>query len=170
VQATDGNFYGTTLNGGVNFLASFNAGNNGCGTIFEVTPGGQLTTLYSFCSQPNCTDGVTPNGLMEATNGNFYGTTVGVNITGSVFSLSVGLSPFVETLPGAGNTGAEVGILGNKLSGATSVTFNGTPAQFKVKSPTLILTHVPNGATTGYVTVTTPTGTLTSNVPFQVLP
>jgi hypothetical protein len=87
-----------------------------------------------------------------------------------VFSLSVGLVPFVETLPGAGTAGAEVGILGNKLSGATSVTFNGTPAQFKVKSPTLILTHVPDGATSGYVTVITPSGTLTSNVPFHVIP
>jgi uncharacterized repeat protein (TIGR03803 family) len=156
VEASDGNFYGTTVNGGA----------NGGGTIFELTPAGQLTTLYSFC----CTDGVDPNGLVQATNGNFYGTTVSKYGQGTVFSLSVGLVPFVETLPGAGTAGAEVGILGNKLSGATSVTFNGTPAQFKVKSPTLILTHVPDGATSGYVTVITPSGTLTSNVPFHVIP
>jgi hypothetical protein len=83
--------------------------------------------------------------------------------------LSVGLKPFVETLPGASKVGAEVGILGNKLTGASGVTFNGTQAQFRVKSPTLILTRVPAGATTGYVTATTATGVLQSNVPFRVI-
>jgi hypothetical protein len=39
-----------------------------------------------------------------------------------------------------------------------------------VKSDTLITAIVPAGATTGYVTVTKPSGTLTSNVPFHVIP
>jgi uncharacterized protein YpuA (DUF1002 family) len=47
---------------------------------------------------------------------------------------------------------------------------NGTPAKFTVKSDTYLTATIPAGATTGYVTVTTPSGTLTSNVPFQVLP
>jgi uncharacterized repeat protein (TIGR03803 family) len=68
VQATNGNFYGTTLSGGV-FLE---------GTVFEITPGGALTTLYSFCAQTNCTDGQAPSSaLVQGTDGNFYGTTVG---------------------------------------------------------------------------------------------
>ena len=45
VQASDGNFYGTTLNcGGANGL-------NGLGTVFKITSGGTVTLLYSFCSQ-----------------------------------------------------------------------------------------------------------------------
>ncbi len=70
VKASDGNFYGTTGNGG----SSTNCF-DGCGTIFKITPSGTLTTLYSFCSQPNCADGAEPvAGLIQATDGNFYGT------------------------------------------------------------------------------------------------
>jgi uncharacterized repeat protein (TIGR03803 family) len=65
-QASDGDFYGTTYGGG----------GNGYGTIFQITAGGALTTIYSFCSQANCTDGASPNaGLLQATDGNLYGTT-----------------------------------------------------------------------------------------------
>jgi uncharacterized repeat protein (TIGR03803 family) len=162
VQATDGNFYGTTDYGGT----------MDSGTVFQLTPEGTLTTLHSFCSQPGCTDGAYPGTLMQATDGNFYGTTGGGGTTGSgtAFSLSMGLGPFVKTLPAAGKTGAKVGILGNNLTGATGVTFNGIPAQFSVPLPSLILTHVPTGATTGTIRATTPSGTLTSNVPFHVIP
>ena len=50
VQATNGNFYGTTRFGGT----------NNRGTVFKITPSGKLTTLYSFCSQSDCPDGATP--------------------------------------------------------------------------------------------------------------
>ena len=73
VQGTDGNFYGTTQDGGTN--ANTNC-SNGCGTVFKMTAGGTLTTLYNFCSQTNCTDGAIPvAGLVQGTDGNFYGTT-----------------------------------------------------------------------------------------------
>ena len=66
IQASDGNLYGTTVTGG----------STGNGTIFKVTPGGSLTTLYSFCPQTACTDGNTPGGsLLQGKDGNFYGTT-----------------------------------------------------------------------------------------------
>jgi|HubBroStandDraft_1064217.scaffolds.fasta_scaffold17147_3 uncharacterized repeat protein (TIGR03803 family) len=65
VQGSNGNFYGVTASGGV----------NAHGTIFEITPAGKLTTLYSFCSLTNCADGTSPVALVQATNGNFYGTT-----------------------------------------------------------------------------------------------
>ena len=45
-QGNDGNFYGTTYIGGPFFDS---CENDGCGTIFEITPAGTLTTLYSFC-------------------------------------------------------------------------------------------------------------------------
>jgi uncharacterized repeat protein (TIGR03803 family) len=66
VQGANGNLYGTTFLGGA----------NGLGTVFEVTAEGKLTTLYSFCSLPNCADGAAPGGgLFLATDGDFYGTT-----------------------------------------------------------------------------------------------
>jgi uncharacterized protein (TIGR03437 family) len=62
-------------------------------------------------------------------------------------------------------------IMGNNLTGTTSVTFNGvTATHFLVKSPTLITATVPGAATTGTIHVTTPSGTLSSNVAFQVVP
>src|SRR5580658_3077155 len=79
IQATDGNFYGTTDAGGANSNSACTAYEySGCGAVFKVTPSGTLTTLYSFCSQENCTDGYIPIGpLVQGSDGNFYGTTVG---------------------------------------------------------------------------------------------
>ena len=130
-----------------------------------------LTTLYSFCSQGGCTDGDRPlAGLVQATNGDLYGTAEygGANKDGTVFNLSVGLGPFVETLPTSGSAGVAVKILGTNLTGATSGNFNGAGAVFEVVSSSEITTTVPAGATTGAVQVVTPNGTLTSNVPFRV--
>jgi uncharacterized repeat protein (TIGR03803 family) len=166
VQATDGNFYGI-------------AGGGPGGEIFELTGAGELTKLYSFCSQAQCTDGSSPSTLMQATNGAFYGLTghggtdtagCGGEGCGSVFSLATGLGPFVETTPKAAKVGAGVGILGNNLTGTTAVTFNGTAAEFRVVSSTLIEAKIPTGATTGTIEVTTPGGTLSSNVAFTVEP
>jgi uncharacterized repeat protein (TIGR03803 family) len=167
VQATNGSFYGTTAQGG----SSINC-NGGCGTVFEITQTGTLTTLHSFAG----TDGSIPEeGVVQATNGNFYGTTAFGGSSdncfegcGTVFGLSVGLGSFVETLPTSGKVGAKVIILGNNLTGTTSVTFNGTAATFTVVKSTEIITTVPTGATTGTVKVTTPRKTLKSNVTFRV--
>ena len=71
VAASDGNFYGTTGTGGTGSGCSNTAG---CGTIFKITPEGQLTTLYSFCSAGNCSNGYIPSGLVQGSDGNFYGT------------------------------------------------------------------------------------------------
>jgi uncharacterized repeat protein (TIGR03803 family) len=169
IQATDGDLYGTTGGGGVNQR----------GTVFKITLGGTLTTLYSFCSQAGCSDGRSPfAGLVQATDGNFYGTTVyGGNPScdpgygcGTVFSLSTGLGPFVAFVSGAAKTGQSFGILGQGFTGTTGVSLNGASASFKVASDTFIEATVPSGATTGSVTVTTPSGTLTSNLPFNVIP
>lgn len=165
VQATDANFYGTTGYGGGSDACGF----YGCGTVFKITSLATLTTLHTFDS----TDGAQPNGLLQSTNGSFYGTTSeggGVEGSGTVFSLSVGLGPFVETVPTSGRAGASVKMLGNDLTGATSVSFNGAAAVFQVISSTLISATVPAGATTGFVTVTVSGKTLKSNVRFQVRP
>jgi uncharacterized repeat protein (TIGR03803 family) len=74
IQSADGNFYGTTSSGGSNDAQICPDG--GCGTVFKITPGGVLTTLYSFCALTNCTDGALPlAGLVQATDGSLYGTT-----------------------------------------------------------------------------------------------
>jgi len=176
IQATDGNLYGTTGVGGANNDCGGSApGPIGCGTVFKVTLSGTLTTLFSFDS----TDGSGPEALVQATNGEFYGITDGGGASeacnsqgvvgcGTVFNLSLGLGPFVETHPGSGAVGVAVNILGTSLTGATSVTFNGTAARFTVASSSLITTTVPAGATTGEVKVVTPSSTLSSNVSFQV--
>ena len=170
VRGTDGNFYGTTATGG----GSSGCG-SGCGTIFAITPTGAFTTLFSF----DYTYGAYPyvGGLVQDTNGTLYGTTgdggASTNCAsgcGTVFSLAVaGLGPFVEAEPPFGKVGSAIRILGTNLMGASSVTFNGTPAVFKVLSPTEIGAVVPAGASSGAVQVVTPSGTLSSNVHFRVL-
>lgn len=161
IQATDGNFYGVTFDGGTGGCTT-NGIVTGCGTIFKIAPNGTFTTLHSF----DGTNGGRPQaGLIQATNGNFYGTT-----PFTLFTLSVGLGPFVTTLPVSGKVGGTVKILGTDLTDAISVTFNGVPSKFTVVSATEITTTVPTGATTGNLQVVTPGGTLLSNVSFQVIP
>ena len=78
VLATDGNFYGTTYEGGA----------NGWGTVFKVTLDGTLTTLHSFDLTD---DGASPlAGLVQAVSGSFYGTTFlgGASGDGTVFKIT----------------------------------------------------------------------------------
>jgi uncharacterized repeat protein (TIGR03803 family) len=167
VQATDGYFYGTTPANG----------SAGGGTLFRINSAGTFTVLHSFCS-PNCSSGQAPQGgLVQDTNGVFYGMTpLGGSRSlpcqtiacGTIFRLSVGLAPFVETKPTRGAIGTGIVILGSSLTGATGVTFDGIPAIFTVISDSEISAFVPAGAATGRVAVTTPGGTLTSNSVFRV--
>ena len=78
VQGSDGNFYGTAQYGGTN---------GGHGTVFKISTGGALTRLYSFTGG---NDGAGPNGVVQGSDGNFYGTTHfgGTNGLGTVFQIS----------------------------------------------------------------------------------
>jgi uncharacterized repeat protein (TIGR03803 family) len=156
IQATNGDLYGTTYRAG-----------NGWGTIFQITVGGAFTRLYDF----DFAEGDCEGGLVQGTDGSFYGTTFGVDgqsPLGTVFNLSLGLHPFVKTLPSAGKVGTTVVILGNNLDGTMSVVFNGTPATFTVLGPSAIQTTVPTGATSGVIEVKTPTKSLESNISFDI--
>ena len=88
IQASDGNFYGTTNAGGA----------HGDGTIFSITPQGVFTKLYDFSGS----DGRTPfGGLVQGPDGAFYGTTSagGAKFRGTVFRF---------TVPGVGSAGGTV--------------------------------------------------------------
>lgn len=168
IQATDGAVYGTTTGNGVLECTPTNS----CGSIFRIAPGGKFTTLYSFCLQSGCPDGLWPHaGLLQSTSGLMYGTTSeggGPCSCGTVFTLNMNLQPFVTFVNRAGKVGASVQILGQDLTGASAVSFNGVPAIFNVISDTFLKAVVPVGATSGPVMVTTTSGMLTSNIPFRV--
>jgi len=111
---------------------------------------------------------------MQHTNGKFYGSVEsgGANgLNGGVFySLDMGLQPFASLVIWQGAKGKSVQILGQGFTGTSKVSFNGTSASFTVVSATYLTATVPAGATTGFITVTTPGATLTSNRKFYVLP
>jgi uncharacterized repeat protein (TIGR03803 family) len=172
-MASNGNFYGTAQGGGAGLR----------GTLFQITPAGSFSVIHSFANSG--TDGFNPADLVQHTNGLLYGVTVnggtqeGLNYNcslnindgcGVVYSWNGGLPPFVSTVKLMGQVGSSIFILGQGFTPSTTVSFNGTPATTRVLSGTLIVATVPTGATTGFVTVTTSTGTLTSKRQFIVLP
>jgi uncharacterized repeat protein (TIGR03803 family) len=77
--------YGATSAGG-----NIGCGRNGCGVLFKLDNTGKETVIYSFCDQPDCADGVYPNGVIGDSKGNLYGTTDegGASKAGVVFKLS----------------------------------------------------------------------------------
>lgn len=82
----NGNLYGTTELGGT--TGSCDGNPNGCGTVFELTPAGTYTVLYSFSPFP---DGSYPTTLMFNEMGNLYGTTLSggaYQYGGTVFELT----------------------------------------------------------------------------------
>jgi uncharacterized repeat protein (TIGR03803 family) len=162
IQATDGSFYGTAGSGG---SSSSNQG----GTLFKMDSAtGSVTVLYNFCNATSCQRTFTPSGVMQATNGLFYGTTLGIG-NGAVFTF--GFPPFVKISPAFGPIGTTVRIYGTDLSGATGVSFNGVSAAFTIVSSGEIDTSVPAGTPSGSsVKVTTPSATLVSNVVFHLVP
>jgi uncharacterized repeat protein (TIGR03803 family) len=162
-QAADGAFYGVNSGG---------ASDKDYGTIFTLNVKGSFSILHKF----DFAAGARPySTLLQHTKGNLYGDTsrggAGTGCfdnCGIFYGLKVGLKPFVSLVPTSGKVGKTVEILGQGFKGTTEVSFNGTPATFKVVSNTYLTAKVPRGATTGFVTVTTPKRKLTSNRKFRV--
>ncbi len=144
VRATDGNFYGTTSEGGA----------NSDGTVFRISPSGALTTIYSFCSKSGCSDGANPMAaLIQATDGNLYGTT----LTGSVFKIT--RSGTLTTLGGTGGQDPIAALVQGKDGN-----FYGTTAR---GGTSLKCTLRPNyKVTCGTVFKITPSGTVTTLASF----
>jgi uncharacterized repeat protein (TIGR03803 family) len=163
----DGRLYGVTAEGG--FIND--------GTTFRLTMGGVLTTLHSF---RNADGRIPQTAVVQGTNGFFYGTTTYGGVydkkncqlqgCGTVYRMGPpGSKAFVKTVQQGGHEGDSVIILGNNLTGTTSVTFHGTAASFTVVSATEITATVPTGATTGTIQVATPSGTRNTNVVYRIL-
>jgi len=114
VQGSDGSFYGTTVWGGTN---------GGDGTVFKVSTSGALTSLYSFTGGM---DGAYPAGLVQRSDGSFYGTTVRGGTNGgdcTVFKVSTNgalTSLYSFTSSDGGYPQAGLILSGNTLYGTAS--------------------------------------------------
>jgi uncharacterized repeat protein (TIGR03803 family) len=89
LQGSDGNFYGVTHT----TFPGDNGPQGGNGTIFRISPNGNLTTLWTFTGG---TDGRWPYAnLIQGCDGNFYGTTSagGSGGEGVIFKITVPLTP-----------------------------------------------------------------------------
>jgi len=109
VLGSDGNFYGTTPNGGT----------NGAGTIFRISPGGAFATLYSFGY--STVDGYSPDAaLVQGSDGSFYGTTFsgGTNNLGTVFKFTVPLGSQANQIPAFGLNGTNAVITITTIAGS----------------------------------------------------
>ena len=127
VQGADTNFYGTTVAGGTNHL----------GVVFKMTPAGTLTTLWQF-------NGITDGnqlvaGLVQGTNGNFYGTTFGGGAfgAGTVFTITPSgtlttLYSFTGDADGAEPVGGLVLGSNNRFYGTTFAGGAGAGTVFKI--------------------------------------
>jgi uncharacterized repeat protein (TIGR03803 family) len=107
IQASDGNFYGTTFTGGAHNL----------GTVFKLTPAGVETVLHSFSGGiNNSTDGASPQStLIQARNGNLYGTTEfgGADGNGTVFEITTAgaLTQLYSFVRGADGRNPKAGLI-----------------------------------------------------------
>lgn len=145
VQGTDGNLYGTSNNGGT----------SGQGSVFRVTPSGILTTLYSFCSQPNCMDGSLPfSSLALGTDGNFYGTTQngGTASMGTVFKITPdGIFAMLHSFSGTDGNAPDAGLVtasdGNFYGTTSAGGANGAGTLFRITPQGAVTTlHSFNGS------------------------
>jgi len=118
IQGSDGNFYGTTYQGGA----------SGYGTIFKLTPSGTETVLYTFAG--GLSDGANPEaGVIQGSDGNFYGNTLqgGTSNLGTVFELTPsGTETILHAFAGGSSDGANPGA--NLVQGSDGNLYGSTAA------------------------------------------
>jgi hypothetical protein len=157
IEASDGNLYGATI--------------GGRDQLFRITTSGDFTVLRTMSVYK---DGECDCRLIQGSDGIIYGaaTLGGHRGVGDIFSVDAGLPkphPAAQQFqPASGPVGTKVRIWGGNLL-AASVQFNGTPATAVANSgSSYVWATVPDGATTGPITVTTPGGTVTTAASFTV--
>ncbi len=144
IQAADGNFYGTTSDGG-------NATNNG--TVFRMTPQGTVTVLYTFGSVQH--DGANPyTAVVQGSDGAFYGTTyfggtagASVGGNGTVFRLSLVSPPTFTSQASATFTAGQANSFTVTATGTPLFSATGLPTWATLNSTTGVLSGNPPNST-----------------------
>ncbi len=139
---------------GSNFTSASAVKFNGTTAAFTVNSSTQITTTV-------------PSG---AATGTITVTTSAGTATSAInFTVTSSTPTITSFSPTSGPIGTQVLISGNNFTGATAVRFGSTnqPA-FTVNSDIQVVTSVPSGATTGKISIDTPTGTATSQADFTV--
>lgn len=152
IQASNGSFYGTASYGGA----------NGDGAVYEITPLGAESVLYSFNASAG--DGFRPgSGVIQASDGNLYGTTPGngsnVNTSyGAVFKVTLsgqesllytfhGITAADGQLPVAGLVqGADGNLYGTTSEGGSGI--SGTAFKLTLAGVETVLNNFNAGGST----------------------
>ena len=154
IQGTDGNFYGTTYNGG---------GPGGYGTAFKITPAGVFTTLHFFDDDVDGRQIVA--GLVQGTDGNFYGTAGGGGPLGYGTVYTMTPAGAVTVLH---NFDVTDGDAPNLLLLGTDGNFYGTTISGGAKGDGTVFEVTPQGSLTTLHTFTGPDGDFVFAGPAQV--
>ena len=171
VLGNDGNFYGTTFFGGENYYGTCGYG---CGTIFKITPSGTLTTVYTLCSQSNCSDGKYPAAaLYLASDGGLYGTTQegGANGIGTIFKiLPSGLMDTLSSFcPQSGCTSSIGGAPEGGVVQGTDGNFYGTTEELGTGGQGTVFKMAPSGTVTTLHSFCSKSGCSDGSDPWQGL-
>jgi len=161
-QGADGNFYGTTSNGGT----------GSAGVAFEVTGQGTETILHNFGdgsaiksdSTPAAADGSSPvAGLIEGSDGNFYGVTAGggtgpVNtsgqVAGTIFKIAIGTPSLLARQLIDGYVGVSFALPVNASNQPTNYSAANLPAGLGIDPASGVISGVPTAQGTGSAIVT----------------
>ena len=159
VAGTDGNFYGVTYAGG----------SAGKGTVFQMTPAGQVALVHSFGDGSVSNDGASPIGLIQGADGNFYGATVagGSAGGGAVFKITTDLPMFTSPLQVATATGTSLSYQMAATQGPDTFTVSGLPTGFSFDG-TSVITAPSTLAGTYTVTLTATNATGSTTVPLTI--
>jgi uncharacterized repeat protein (TIGR03803 family) len=138
VLGADGNFYGTTSNGGTNFS----------GVAFQITPDGVFSPLYSLTGG---SQGANPAaGLVEGAPGHFYGSAefAGTNGGGTLFQLFVDPFPSIVTSP------ADLNVFAGATASFSVSAVGAAPLRYRWQRASTNLTDQGNVSGSGTSTLT----------------
>ena len=164
---TDGIFYGTTKSGG----------SAGQGVVYQITPQGQVIVLHSFGDGSVVNDGNqdnNANSLVEASDGTFYGATLGGGSAGqgTVFKLALGIQQLTSSATAAGTATLPFTYQVTTSTPTTNFVATNLPAGLSINQATGLITGTPTtpGTSTTTFTLTGASGSNTAQVVFTIIP